>query len=192
MLKNFLFKKWKIVFIITLIFVVLVSGLLFFNGNTFKRDVVGQDISINIEETTDINDNNVLYRHPELNFTIEYPRELRALLFKEKDGSETIVFQESKDKNKGFQFFIQSFEEGEVLTQQKILEDLPNITIEEPQEVVIGSNIRALIFWANDSNLGRTREVWFSNNGYLYEVTAYADFDLELAKILSTFSIRND
>jgi len=130
------------------------------------------------------------FTHPDYGFSVEYPQELKIKAFAEDKDSQTIVFQKEEEKF-GFQIFVSPFEEGEVLTQERILEDLPSAIIEEPQEVIIGDGIHALLFWSFDPTIGKTREVWFPYQGYLYEITTYAHLDIWLAQILSTWSFNN-
>lgn len=134
------------------------------------------------------------YTDSQKRFSVEYPAGFTAKYFKE-DDAETLVFQESNDapdtpreEKNGFQIFIVPFEGTDGLTRERILEDIPGLVIEDIKEVVIGEGVHALLFWSEDVKLGRTREVWFTDNeGYLYEITTYDHFDSELAKILSTW-----
>lgn len=127
------------------------------------------------------------FTHPDYGFSVEYPKELKIKAYQEDEDSQTIVFQKPGEKL-GFQIFISPFEEGAVLTQERILEDLPTAVIDEPQEVVIGNGIHALLFWGYDPAIDKTREVWFSHNDQLYEITTYAHLDIWLAEILDTWS----
>ena len=128
-----------------------------------------------------------LYRNDTYGFSLEYPKELSVEVFYDEKG-ETILFQKPNE-SVGFQIFITPFEEEEeVLTSSRILRDLKSAVIDDPKEVIIGGNTRALVFWSNDPSIGRTREVWFIKGGYLYEITTYARLDGWLARILSTLS----
>lgn len=141
------------------------------------------------------------FTHPVYGFSIEYPKELDITAFEEDEGGETVVFHARENESVvleekvGFQIFISPFEEDSVLTLERIREDLPFATIEEPVEVIIGTkagqNIPALLFWSEDSTIGRTREVWFIHNKYLYEITSFAHMDAILADIFSTLSFSN-
>jgi len=127
-----------------------------------------------------------LYTSADYGFSLEYPSELDIAEFYEEE-SETIVFQKRGDK-KGFQIFITPYI-GEQITREKILEDLPSTIVKNPTEAIIGENIRALIFWSDSSEIGKTREVWFTQNGYLFEISAYAELDEWLAEILKTWKV---
>jgi len=124
--------------------------------------------------------------HPDYGFSLEYPKELEIRGYQEDEESQTIVFQKKGGRG-GFQIFVTPFEEEGALTKERIIQDLPSALIDEVQEVVLGDGTRALIFWSEDSFIGRTREVWFLSGNYLYEITTYADLDVWLAEVLKTW-----
>jgi len=140
------------------------------------------------------------FTHPQYNFSLEYPKELLVEAFEEEDGAETIIFKKPGqdestpiEEKLGFQIFITPIEEGDsdFLTPERIREDLPFLTLEDMQEAILGTlgggaEIRAILFWIEDPVIGKTREVWFTNRGHLYEITTYAHRDPWLAKILAT------
>ena len=129
-----------------------------------------------------------VFEHPKFGFSVEYPAEFSAARYEEADNAETILFENKKEGEEklGFQIFITPFGE-ETITRERILQDLPNAGIEEPQEAILGDGTHALIFWSNDEAVGKTREVWFTHAGYLYEVSTYARLDTWLANILKTW-----
>ena len=138
--------------------------------------------------------------HPTIGFSLEYPENLVVNQFNEKENAKSVVFQKSTDDSSlsteektGFQIYALPFDdEGKGLTLEKIKHDLPNVAIEEPVEAFIGEKAgepkKAWIFWIQNPKIGRTREVWFVDKGYLFEVTTYAHLDLWLAQIMSTWS----
>lgn len=140
--------------------------------------------------------------HEKYGFSFRYPKEYTITPYLEGDGAESIVFQgpsvilNGSEESQGFQIFITPFEEtpklGEpLLTTERILQDVPHAVLDGVQEIFIGAasgqNHRALLFWSEDPQIGRTREVWFVHGGYLYEITAYAEMDELLAGIMSTW-----
>jgi hypothetical protein len=127
-----------------------------------------------------------VYKNSRYGFSVEFPKELNVKEFDEDEDGETILFQKENEKE-GFQIFISPYEGDFPLTKDQILKDVPSVSLEDMQEVIIGDGTRALIFWTEDERVGKTREVWFSHNGDLYEITTYADLDLWLAKILSSW-----
>ncbi|MBI1956940.1 MAG: hypothetical protein HYS44_00570 [Candidatus Niyogibacteria bacterium] len=149
-----------------------------------------------LSAATVLGEDYIKYTHPDIGFSLEYPRELEVRRFSEKEDAETILFQRAGDEDRargerlGFQIFITPFDdEWPVITRERILRDLPDLKMEDVQEVILGDGTRALIFWTEDPSLGRTREVWFTSMGIrLYEITTYEHLDSWLAMILSTWS----
>lgn len=187
---------------------IVVVTLVILGGSFFilnrQSDLEDSTPSYQFDYTTVSSDTLILgegykrFTHPLYGFSIEYPEELDITTFDEEEGGETVIFQSREDESValeekvGFQIFVSPFEEDSVLTLERIREDLPFATIEEPLEVIIGTktgqNTSALLFWSEDSAIGRTREVWFVHENYLYEITTFAHLDTLLADILSTWS----
>ena len=175
--------------------IVVLAGFLSFLKNDVSETPRLPTLSSVIKATDSaLGDGFKRYTNFEYQFSVDYPEELEAEAFQEEEG-ETIVFRRPEDKEKnlpkeklGFQIFVSAFEEETTLTQERILKDAPSTVIEDPQEVIIGGNIPALLFWSENPVIGKTREVWFTDGkGYLYEVTTYAHLDTLLAGILSTW-----
>ena len=164
-------------------------------------EVQFDDITVHSEPSI-LGEGYKLFIHPLHGFSVEYPEELDITTFDESEGGETVIFQSLDDESVpleekvGFQIFISPFEEDSILTLERIREDLPFATIEELVEVVIGTETEqvtpALLFWSEDLTIGRTREVWFVHDNYLYEITTFAHMDMLLADILSTWSFNEE
>lgn len=162
--------------------VIILTGAVFYSNQGQKGFLPeGQFTASQI-----LGENYERYIHPDPAFSIEYPKDLKARAYDEGDDAQNIVFQ--GENRTGFQIFISPYE-GEELTQERILEDLPEAIIREPLEALIGpsKDIRALLFWSEDPAIGRTREVWFVHNSYLYEITTYAHLDSWLAGLMTTW-----
>ena len=103
------------------------------------------------------------------------------------DG-ETILLVESGDKKVGIQMVISPYGADVDITAALIRADLPDIKIDDPQAVEIGSNRLGLAFMS-DSRVfgGRSREVWFVFNGNLYQISTYAEFDEFLKGLFGTW-----
>lgn len=126
----------------------------------------------------------VRYRDHEHLFSFMYPEEFLVSEFTETGNAKTLVF-EVPGTEQAFQIFIAPFT-GSTITKSDIIRQIPSGVIEDLKEVIIGDGIRALVFWSDVPILGKSREVWFIKNGYLYEVTTYAALDELMANILST------
>ena len=141
------------------------------------------------------------YENKQFGFSVEYPDTFTVEAFPEENQSATILFREEEkqepppEQKKGFQIFITPFGEEETITQERIQKDLPFAVVEKPQQVIINPDasaeeeIQALLFWSEDPDIGHTREVWFTKNDYLYEITTYEHLDEWLPLILSSWRI---
>ena len=135
------------------------------------------------EESQGPSASNQVYQSKDYGFSLEYPADLNTSEFYDNPDGDIIVFQNGST---GFQIFITSYDGG-LITRDTILKDLPSTTVEDPKEVIIGDGIRALIFWSDSPKIGKTREVWFTRDGYLYEVSTYARLDTWLANIMKSW-----
>lgn len=127
------------------------------------------------------------YYNPELGISFNYPEGFNISGFKEGEAGYTILAQKPNSKD-SFQIFASDFDEPGPITPERINQDLPDMKIESPMAVLIGSDKKtnALIFFSKNESLGRTREVWFVKNGKLYQLTTYADKDSLVGPILDT------
>ena len=132
--------------------------------------------------------------HPQYGFTFQFPVDFRVGNFPAPDSSEVVLVQ--KDQV-GFQLYIKPFDEDIILTAERIKQDLPGQTIDEPLHIRIGDadssaqggsgQATALVFFSDSESLGRTREIWWVYRGSLYQITTYAEFDEAMVAILETW-----
>ncbi len=151
------------------------------NKDEESTQVVGREEGVSLGEKK----NTFLYTHPRYGFTLEFPNELAIERHPLGTASEVIVFEQEGEK-RGFQIFATPYV-GESITEERLQQDVKGGKIEEPAEVIIGDNQRALVFWSTDPSVGRLREVWFIHKGFLYEVSTYAEFDQWLGGVLQTW-----
>lgn len=126
------------------------------------------------------------YTNSKYGFSLNYPDSLSVVTSTEADSGEVLLFDGSG--NRGFQIFITRGGDIGDITPDLITNSIPDISIKNPQVAIIGGDLRALIFVSYDQIIGETREVWFSEGDFLYQITAYLDYDAELAQILSTWN----
>ena len=134
------------------------------------------------------------YISPDFGFSFKYPKDFSATELEDDMGA-TVVLQKSGARdpstgsgNLGFQIYISEFDEEGPITPERIKQDLPDTVVNQPLQVLIGEkkDIPALIFLSKHESLGDVREVWFVSNGFLYQLTAYADMDNLIGPILET------
>jgi len=124
------------------------------------------------------------YENKAYRFALLYPQELSVREYKEADGAMSATFEE-RAEGRGFQIYVTPYG-ADVVTQERFRLDLPSGVIGEPQDVII-DGVRGTMFWSENSIMGQTREVWFINGGYLYEVVTYKQLDAWLAEIMQTW-----
>lgn len=150
-------------------------------GGQASTDIAGDSPQV----STDINEYQT-YTNSTYNFSFKYPEGFTVANFQEGEYGETILVRKKEGKE-SLQIFISPFDEPSPLTKERILEDLPDMLVENAQQRLLKNGAVGLIFFSQESSLGRTREVWFVHNGYLYQVSTYAELDSWLAGILATW-----
>lgn len=127
------------------------------------------------------------YDHEEPFFAFAYPKELTVTELTEENGNEAVVLEGGEKQ--GFQIRFFSFDEEGPLTVERIREDIPDVVIDDPQAALItAARLPALLFWSQDSVLGKTRELWFIHDGYFYQLTTFPEFDTTLAGIMERWT----
>ncbi|MBI4159562.1 hypothetical protein HY504_00135 [Candidatus Wolfebacteria bacterium] len=130
------------------------------------------------------------YTSPDYGFSFKYPKGFNATELSD-DSGDTVLVQNAEEKS-GFQIYITPFDEAEPLTAARIMEDLPASEVIDPKDVLIGEGkaINAVIFLSTSPSFGKTREIWFTHEGNLYQVTTYEGQDNFIGPILETIEFR--
>jgi hypothetical protein len=89
-----------------------------------------------------------------------------------------------------FQIHVSSFDSAEKnITKERLLADIPDLSIIEEQPVLIGEGGSGLAFFSEESSL-RYRQVWFAHGDFLYQITAPEKSDAFLQNTLNTWQFR--
>lgn len=145
------------------------------------------------------------YENSSFGFSLKHPKEFKVSEFSDEKGL-AILFEEAGGK-RGFQIFISEFDEAGPITVERVRRELPKLVMEDEQEIVLGGRTSpggstsqkfpALVFFSRDESLGRTREAWFIwpqdpklSGNYLFQVTARAEWDKMLSKIMATWKFK--
>lgn len=129
------------------------------------------------------------YTNDEYKFSLSMPSNFEVRQLADDGSSTTAILVESADRSDGVQIMVTPFdEEITTLTQERIQQDVPDLTITEPQPVEIGENNTGLAFKSdNEAFDGASREVWFVFRDNLYQISTYDRLDPLLKKIFSTW-----
>lgn len=191
--------KNKIFVIVAIAVIIIVAGIFIFLGNKKSprpigedktgNEIIGNEPTFTIAPSEEDSANN-LYADSQYNFSFQYPKSFTATKFSDQEDTSTILVQGEGGKT-GFQIFISWFDEPGPITKERILQDLPDLTIKNPEQRVLKNGIPALIFFSEEASLGKTREIWFVKDGYLYQVTATKEIDSLVAQIVGTWRFTN-
>lgn len=185
----------KTIIIVAVVVALLSGAIIFLSLNkkpsqnedvTFKEGenyTLKQTYSITPSEEAPKNN---VFADSQYGFSFEYPKSFTATKFSDQEQTATILVQGEGGKN-GFQIFIAPFDEPGPLTKERIVQDLPDMKITNAENRVLKNGIPALIFFSEETSLGKTREIWFIKNSYLYQVSTTAALDSLVAQIMATW-----
>lgn len=132
----------------------------------------------------------VQYRDPKSRFTMSIPSDFQAADMNQGEDGDAVVFGKKAGfdsfQKTGFQIFILPFDEEGPMTAQRIHNDLPDLPIANEKNVLI-DGVTAMVFESEDHDIGPTIEVWFVRKGFLYQITAYREYEAPLSQILSAW-----
>ena len=168
------------IFFLTLLLILLLAGI-YFIFLTPKNDEIIPENN-NLKNSSNIPGK---YSNSSYNLSFDYPEDFKITEFGEEDNK-TILIKDMNDDFK-FQIVINYFGEPGPLTQKRILQDLPDLKMENVQQKTLKNGNSVLIFLTDSSSLGKVREVWFIYGDYLYQISALQEFDNKLNEILATW-----
>ena len=121
-------------------------------------------------------------------FKFRYPSDFKVGRFLQGEG-EMIVVQ-NPAKKIGFQIYIENVEEDINMTPERIKQDIQDVRIldYEPMVFKTEGGRQGLSFISDSKDFGgRSREIWFTHKGVLYQISTYAYADAFLQKVLGTW-----
>lgn len=127
------------------------------------------------------------FQHPRLGFILDLPDGFSAGKFEEEDSGaagETTLVQ--GPDNAELQIYATAFDEEGPLTAERIHKDLPTLSIVAPQQVVLHGGMDALVFVSDNEALGKTQEVWFVHDSFLYQMTTRAPLIKTIAQVIGS------
>src|SRR3989344_4458772 len=176
--------------LITLVIIVIIVAIFYWFEQNKKQESENQTNSPQIlMPTTDVPslEFTETYQNNQFGFSFKHPRNFTVKSLDDPSGLTTVVAQ--NEKAEGFQIAIQSIDEDiQALTVERIRQDLPDIPIENPQDVILGEHGKGVAFMSDDPAFGgKSREVWFVYDRVLYQIKTYEEYDNLLKNILSTW-----
>lgn len=124
------------------------------------------------------------YENTKYGFSFEKPSGYTVGVLRD-DFGETLLVQNAKISS-GFQVYITPVDGPVVLTKEQIQKDLPGTAVINAKTIKIDGKADGLMFESNSSSPG-SFEIWFAYQNYLYQVSSYKDFGVELQKIINTW-----
>jgi hypothetical protein len=128
-----------------------------------------------------------IYTHPELGFSFRYPRGYTLTELPQEEQGVVLVEDPTRPRQ-WFQVFSMPYDEAGPLTEARIRQDVPDITMEHPAPVQVAGVSAISFVQFQTADVGKTYEVWFVHNGTLYEAATSADQAAALQDILSTWT----
>jgi uncharacterized protein YxeA len=177
----------KLLLVIIIVIIGAGAYYYFYKGSGSSRSSDNTVFSTDNGSTASLSGETTIYKNTAKNFSFSHPTNLTVTSF-DTDGVESVVAYDAETQQ-GFQIEITPIDEDiTALTVERIKQDLPDILIESPQEVILGSNGRGVAFVSDDPAFeGRSREVWFVFNKHLYQVRTYMKYDDLLKAVLNTW-----
>jgi hypothetical protein len=158
---------------------VAVIGGAVFVGFRYASDVRG--------DTEPFGPTSEIYTHPELGFSFRYPRGYTLTELPQEEQGVVLVEDPTRPRQ-WFQVFSMPYDEAGPLTEARIRQDVPDITMEHPAPVQVAGVSAISFVQFQTADVGKTYEVWFVHNGTLYEAATSADQAAALQDILSTWT----
>jgi hypothetical protein len=157
---------------------------------SITKNAGGGNITI-VPVGSDPTDGITIFQHPRLGFTLELPEGFSAGIFEEEEGGaagETTLIRGPDTAE--LQIYATAFDEEGPLTPERIRKDLPDVKISAPQQVTLKGGMQALAFLGENEALGKTQEVWFVHDRFLYQLTTTAPMRREIAKIIGSMRFK--
>lgn len=174
------------------IFFALQNGLFSYSRTTERRATEEQkvfdfaDVTPTVPKTQPAVDRDGwrTYESAAYRFRVSFPGDYEAREYPEADDAMSLTVSKAAT-GEGFQVYVTPYAEDQI-TEKRFRLDVSSGVMREPVDVMI-SGVRGTMFWSRNSIMGETREVWFINNGFLYEVVTYKQLDEWLSGIMQTW-----
>lgn len=140
-------------------------------------------------DTEEATPTTALYLHSDTSFEFTFPSDLKFSNLvggEDQATTETVLFS-SLEKNKGFQIFIAPYSSTAPLTIESIAANNKTMQIFDPGQVTINGEPGVIFLAGEKGSTATTREVWFTHQGKIYQISTYPDFEKTVLMILPTW-----
>ena len=168
----------------------IIAGLIILGSCVLWRVRVYQTSGMVTQpEVQGIDNTEYVYKHTVYPFAFTYPKGTTVEASIVDSGTMILVTDAVHDHI--FQVYIQEVGETSLdITEARIRQDIPGITIRDVQTVEVGTGARGTAFISTD-DVGEKREVWFVFKGVLYQLSAPLTSDDFMRSILNTWQFNN-
>jgi hypothetical protein len=190
---NILSKKPVVLIVYVLLFVIL-GGIAVYGIWTHQSRTASSSLALAVDEedgtpfvipeTKSVTAGMRGYENAEFRFSVLFPETFQARQYQEKGNAMSVIFEEP-DSRRGFQIYVTPYADTQI-TEERFRLDQPSGIMDQPTDIVI-DGVRATMFYSKNPLMGEVREVWFINNGFLYEVVTYKELDEWLSNIMQTW-----
>ena len=186
-------KNIKIkIFAAIIVAVLAAAAVYYFKGepaNNYFSDLkqLGQKFSGSTAPAAESIEVEPRYKNDQYGFSFGQPDGFNVSDFDEGDGKIILVKKAASDN--GFQIYITPFDEPGPITKERILKDIPDMSISNEKEISVGGE-KALNFTSQDDLGGETREIWMVHGGYLYQIKGYKNFEEKMIEVLKTWKFQ--
>ena len=158
------------------------DGTSFNKGGISQGDIGTAEIA-NIQPT----DFTETYKNAKYRFSFKYPSDYAVTILPDEGTGGDIVLIQKKDGKSGVQIAVSPFDEPNAVLTPNRVEQEAGITVESPQDVLIGAHGKGLAFIGRGTDFGTSREVWFVFGTTLYQMSTYIELDELLKNVLGTW-----
>jgi len=89
-----------------------------------------------------------------------------------------------------FQIYITAYDEDPpTLSVERIIKDIPELQIKDSKLITVTTGLEGLSFISENESGKETREIWFVNRGFLYQISALIESELFLEETIKTWKV---
>lgn len=127
------------------------------------------------------------YKNSKYAFSFNHPEDYSVSFAEDDAEGDTLVLQNARGE--GFQIIMRQTDENiKTISAEMIRRDIPDIVMENTQDVILGSSGRGVAFMSDNPIFGgQSREVWFARNKVFYQLSANVAKDALIQAVLSSW-----